>query len=203
MSIALWIVVAVVLALAGAAARRFMGGWGGKNPRWLHLAAVGSLTGLATAFGVDRLGLDLWLGSAYVLMATVAAAGVASTGDGDGTDLGEWEGAEPDQPFWSWLVGSSDNTLPFDARYWHDAKTLLFSGAAQTSVAGLLVAFAGRPFVGTALMLSGALKYPAYALAYKVPSTVRNFHQGRELGEAFWGATLGLIAAAVAVVVYA
>lgn len=191
MSAVVFAVLVLALTLFGAWARRFMGGVGGKNPRVLHLLAVATPTTLAAGI-VAFSAFNPLAAAGIALLVLAATMAVASTGDGDQTDLGTWLGVEPDEPFW----GFANRGLGKPG-YWRDFDGLLISGVAQTFVAGLAVAISGYWLVGALFALSGALKAPAYALAYVIPSNVNKLRQGRELGEALWGASLGLSAAVV------
>lgn len=180
----------LTLTAFGAWARRFMGGVGGENPRVLQLLAVAFPTALAA--GVAAMSFD-WITAAGITAATLGVTmALTSTGDGDQTDLGEWTGPEPDKPFWGFANGNLGR-----AGRQRDFLGLLISGFAQTTFAGFAVAMSGYWVLGAAFALSGALKGPAYALAYAVPSKVSKLHQGRELGEALWGSSLGFSAAVV------
>ena len=184
----IWYLMIPVLAAYGAWARRFMGGASGKNQRGLELLAVAAPTALVAfvASGSHGLAMAL-LGGLFSLGLTML---VASTGDGDQTDLGEWTGAEPDKPFWGFANGSLGTP-----GYMRDFIGLAISGFGQTLVAGAIVIVSGHWPAGILLMLSGTFKAPAYALGYVIPSTRKNLMQGRELGEAIWGATIGASAA--------
>lgn len=196
----IWYLVVPALVIAGALARRFMGGYFGKYSRGLEVASVGAVTGLAAAAVPPH----LISGVLYGLLAALIAGAVASLGDGDATDLGEYEGEEPDQGSWDFFAGQSDNKLPFAQRRKRDIEVLVISGFFQTFFAGAIVAIAGGHLAaGAILAFSGMLKAPAYMLAYAIPSTITGFRRGRELGEALWGASLGLSAGLTTALVYA
>ena len=193
----LYLLVAVLTAF-GAFARRFMGGLGGDNPRFLRVASVAFPTMLAAGVALWSVLGPFWtVGLSFIIL--LGTASIAGLGDGDATDLGEWHGREPDAGSWDFLAGVSDNTKSFVDRYRRDFLALMISGVAQTAVAGVAVVLSGFVLPGVLLGLSGILKAPAYGLGYLLPSGLRDLHHGRELGEVFWGGSLGLSAGLVIV----
>lgn len=178
----------VFLLVYGAFARRVMGGVGGKWPFPLGKIQRGAVvTMVALPFALPMLVIN-W---GFVSLVLPLTAIIVSLGDGDQTDLGEWAGAEPDAPFWDKLLGQTDNSKPFNERYQRDFIGLMVSGAVTAFPAAVALVVHWELLAGFSMLFAGLLKAPAYALAYKIPSNVRNLHSGRELGEAFWGAVCG------------
>lgn len=182
------------LALYGAAARRYMGGWKPvPYERGVSVAAVVLPLGFAAAVAWWGLGPWWWLAAGAGAM---LSAGLATClGDGDATDYGEWDLPEPDRPSWDWLAGASDNAAPLAIRRLRDIRALAVSGLAVTLIPGAVMVGAGHLWAGVAVGLSGALKVAAYALGYAVPVQLKDLRQGREAGEALWGACIGAAAA--------
>lgn len=186
-----WCLVTPLLVGYGAFARRVMGGVGGKWPSPFGKAQRGAVIALFVLPLVVP--VAVFAGGVPALLALVVAGLAASTGDGDQTDLGTWFGPEPDKPFWGFV-----NENLGEAGAQRDFIGLLVSGVATTAAPGLMLAIAGHYMAGFVLAFGGLLKGPAYALAYALPAgeKVRHLHQGRELGEAFWGGSVGFVAAA-------
>lgn len=185
----IWVLAFLVAMAYGAFARRVMGGVGGKWPGALgktQRAAVVAMLVLPLAIPVAA-AVDVWVG----LLALAVAGLSVSTGDGDQTDMGTWFGPEPDKPFWGFV---NDNLGEAGAQ--RDFIGLLVSGFATTVAPGVLLAIAGNYVAGLVLAVCGFLKAPVYAFAYMIPSKVKNLKQGRELGEAFWGASVGFASVA-------
>jgi hypothetical protein len=179
--------------LYGAIARRVMGGVGGKWPGVLgktQRTAVVLMAGLPFAF--PAFFVTSWLVASAVLAGTAA---IVSLGDGDQTDLGSYDGPEPDAPFWDKILGHTDNSRPYNERRRRDFHGLFASGAVTALPATITLIVTGNILAGLALLVLGTGKAPAYALAYEIPSRAKNLLQGRELGEAIWGATAGLAGA--------
>lgn len=183
----------LAMAVYGAAARRYMGGAPiGPSSRALQLVLLALPLGAVAALAAWPFGL--WWAMAAATAAMASGALVASLGDGDATDFGEWTGAEPDKGSWDWIAGTPDNSAAINIRRRRDIWALAVSGIAQTALTGAIIMASGHFWLGAAVGWSGVLKAPAYAIGYIAPLRWRHLYQGREAGEAAWGAALGLSA---------
>ena len=143
-------------ALAGAAIYRArgMGLWRLPRPLWQLAFSV--------AYGVVAFTVAPWWVALFVLAVTV---GAISTGHASYMDLGSVplgasyapKDGRPDEWYGAWIPGSG---------YWHEFAGLAVSGILISASCGLALCLAGDYLTGITVIVSGALKAPAYAIAW-------------------------------------
>lgn len=180
--------------MAGAFLYRWRGGphWLG-GPRWLKLGACAAFLCLPLALQTTEWLPPAW-GGARLLLAFLAAFGALALGHGAYMDLAHTQpekphdrvGAYQEEPWLAWLARLTGGTIA-GSRYWYEFLALGVTGFVVSLGPGLALVLAGQ-WSGWVLALSGWLKAPAYAIAWRV----RAGSSATEIGEWLTGVGMGL-----------
>lgn len=145
----------IIAAFLGAVIYRLRGKgiWPGRP--WWQIA-------FALPFALVAIGPAWWV--ALIVLATTT--GAVLTGHASYMDLGSVAPGSDSAP----QDGKSDEWygawLPIKPGYWHDFAGLVISGLLISGSAGIALIVGGRIYTGLAVIACGALKAPAYALAW-------------------------------------
>lgn len=156
----------ILAALLGAAIYRLRG-WGPPAPeRWwkrrpILQAAFASAYGVV-AFHAAPAG---WPAACVELLVLGVTTFCVNTGHASLTDLGGAIVLPADGQSDEWYSG----WIPWPGTYVHDFLGLMVSGVLISAPCGLVVAFGGHVGQGAAILASGALKAPAYAIGRFAP----------------------------------
>lgn len=189
----------LALILYMAAAYRYRGGWkpipGVDSPRAIELLSVSwpmAWVAFDSSAGqpmLYRVGLAL-----LVLLLTTAAH---SIGHGNAMTLGRrpYTGDERREP-WDAIAGPLLVGANYGYRWKRDAIALTLSGVVVGFPPALALGLAGRPLAAAVWLFAGAAKTAAYELGWRLRKEGSRWRQGTEIGEAGFGAILGLAVAA-------
>lgn len=192
-------VLALALIVYMAVAYRYRGGWNfglGDQPRWLELFAVSWPMGLAGGLAAIDSGATLATAGGLgvgVLGLTFAAH---SLGHGNAMNLGrrEYTGDERVE-VWDRIVGRLRVGAERAARWRRDAMALGLSGMVVLWPLAAALAFGGRFAAAALLAVLGAGKVLAYEIGWTLHVDGSRWRQATEIGEAMFGALLGLAVA--------
>ena len=182
-------------ALFGAAIYRLRG-WGPPAPeRWwkrrpILQAAFASAYGVVAFHAVAAAWPVGWPAVCVELLVLGVTTFCVNTGHASLTDLGSATELPADGQRDEWYSG----WIPWPGTYVHDFLGLMVSGMLISGPCGLAVIFTGHPGQGAAIVASGALKAPAYAIGRFAPLNDKLKVSEPLCGAFLWGSLVWIAA---------